>query len=186
MSSIDRSPTACLSHLCVLHTFSPRCFATFHARNQHPGNVPFSCMLGGSRGQQTSDLVSSFVVIVYQVFSNSPLLCSSPSFSLCELLLQALVDDPGVFEDLGFTADSGSSLNDPCLTFDFVVDSTAEIMGTQVCHCLAKIEYRYIFGDSFWHQHVPYIYDQIKDIWYQYILAGFFVSSQGLLCLRSR
>lgn len=45
---------------------------------------------------------------------------------------QAIVDDPDVFESQGFTGGPGSSLADPCLVFDFVVDSQAEIMGTQV------------------------------------------------------
>lgn len=45
---------------------------------------------------------------------------------------QAIVDDPEIFESLGFCG-SGSSLGATCLTFDFFVDDTAEIMGTQVC-----------------------------------------------------
>lgn len=40
---------------------------------------------------------------------------------------QALFTQPEVFESLGFT-----TLTEPCLVNDFFVDSTAEIMGTQV------------------------------------------------------
>lgn len=44
---------------------------------------------------------------------------------------QAIVDDPEVFQSLGFCG-SGSALGATCLTIDFFVDDTAEIMGTQV------------------------------------------------------
>lgn len=47
-------------------------------------------------------------------------------------VLQAIVDNPELFTSLGFTGGPGSSLTDPCLVLDFVVDSQAEIMGTQV------------------------------------------------------
>lgn len=46
---------------------------------------------------------------------------------------QALFTQPEIFQSLGFT-----TLTVPCLTFDFAIDSTAEIMGTQViieCRC---------------------------------------------------
>lgn len=49
--------------------------------------------------------------------------------------LQALVDNPSIFEDLGFIAPEGSFMADPCISQDFTVDSTAEIMGTQVSQC---------------------------------------------------
>lgn len=49
---------------------------------------------------------------------------------------QAIVDGTEIFESLGFTAGSGSSLGAPCLTFDFIVDDSAEIMGTQVSNLL--------------------------------------------------
>lgn len=45
---------------------------------------------------------------------------------------KALVDNPSIFEDLGFIAPGGSFLGEPCYSQDFTVDSTAEIMGTQV------------------------------------------------------
>lgn len=48
---------------------------------------------------------------------------------------QALVDEPSIFEDLGFIAPEGSFLGEPCIAVNFAVDSTAEIMGTQVGHC---------------------------------------------------
>lgn len=53
----------------------------------------------------------------------------SPSFALP---LQAIVDHPEIFTSLGFTGGPGISLRDPCLIVDFIVDSQAEIMGTQV------------------------------------------------------
>ena len=40
---------------------------------------------------------------------------------------------PEIFTSLGF-AGSESSLTDACLTYDFAVDSQAEIMGTQVSY----------------------------------------------------
>lgn len=46
--------------------------------------------------------------------------------------VQALVDNPSLYEDLGFTAPEGSFLADPCIRADFAVDGEAEIMGTQV------------------------------------------------------
>lgn len=58
---------------------------------------------------------------------------ASHHLALFTAFCQALVDDPEVFERLGFTGGSGSSLIDPCLSLDFFVDDTAEIMGTQVC-----------------------------------------------------
>lgn len=45
---------------------------------------------------------------------------------------QALVDEPSIFEDLGFTAGENSLLADSCVKFNFFIDDTAEIMGTQV------------------------------------------------------
>lgn len=58
---------------------------------------------------------------------------SSISLSLSLLTLgQAIVEAPEVFENLGFTG--GSSLADPCLTVDFIIDDQADIMGTQVCY----------------------------------------------------
>ncbi|CAM9756137.1 unnamed protein product [Scytosiphon promiscuus] len=48
-------------------------------------------------------------------------------------LFAALVDEPSIFEDLGFTPGEGEDglLADSCIQFDFVVDDAAEIMGTQ-------------------------------------------------------
>ncbi|CAN0244602.1 unnamed protein product [Scytosiphon promiscuus] len=48
-------------------------------------------------------------------------------------LRRALVDEPSIFEDLGFTPGEGDDglLAESCIQFDFFVDSTAEIMGTQ-------------------------------------------------------
>ncbi|CAM9275156.1 unnamed protein product [Laminaria digitata] len=43
----------------------------------------------------------------------------------------ALVDTPEVFQDLGFTGGSGSSMTEPCLSLDFFIDDTPEIVGTQ-------------------------------------------------------
>ena len=40
--------------------------------------------------------------------------------------LQARYTQPEVFESLGFT-----TLTEPCLVYDFAVDTTAEIMGTR-------------------------------------------------------
>ncbi|CAM9756068.1 unnamed protein product [Scytosiphon promiscuus] len=47
--------------------------------------------------------------------------------------VQALMDEPSIFEDLGFTLGEGEEglLAESCIQFDFFVDSTAEIMGTQ-------------------------------------------------------
>lgn len=45
---------------------------------------------------------------------------------------KSIVDRPELFEELGFSADEGLSLASPCLTYNFAVDYTAEIMGTQV------------------------------------------------------
>ena len=45
---------------------------------------------------------------------------------------QANVDNPELFEGVGITGGSGSSLSDPCLLFNFSLDVTAEVMGTQV------------------------------------------------------
>lgn len=41
-----------------------------------------------------------------------------------------MVDEPSIFEDLGFIAPEGSFLAEPCIAVNFTVDSTAEIMGT--------------------------------------------------------
>ena len=51
----------------------------------------------------------------------------SSAFPTCK----AVVTQPEIFTSLGFTG-SESSLTDPCLTYNFAVDSQAEIMGTQV------------------------------------------------------
>lgn len=48
-------------------------------------------------------------------------------FTFC----QAIVDAPEEFESLGFTG--GATLNEPCLTVDFFIDDTADIMGPEVC-----------------------------------------------------
>ena len=45
------------------------------------------------------------------------------------------MDNPSIFEDVGFFAPEGSFLADPCISLDFTVDGTAEIMGTQVSRC---------------------------------------------------
>ena len=51
---------------------------------------------------------------------------------------QSVVDDPDVWTELGFVApedkETGEALplSTPCFQSNFVVDSTAEIMGTQV------------------------------------------------------
>lgn len=42
------------------------------------------------------------------------------------------MDDPSIFEDLGFFAPEGYFMADPCIVSDFTVDHTADIMGTQV------------------------------------------------------
>lgn len=54
----------------------------------------------------------------------------SPLFVLYSY--QAIVDNPELFESVGITGGSGSSLSDPCLIYDFNIDLTAEVMGTQV------------------------------------------------------
>ncbi|CAM9971094.1 unnamed protein product [Scytosiphon promiscuus] len=48
-------------------------------------------------------------------------------------LLAALVDEPSIFEDLGFTPGEGDDglLAESCIQLDFVIDEMAEIMGTQ-------------------------------------------------------
>lgn len=45
---------------------------------------------------------------------------------------QALLDAPSIFEDLGFTPGENNLLADSCVNFNFFIDDTAEIMGTQV------------------------------------------------------
>ena len=50
----------------------------------------------------------------------------------CFRTFQSLVDNPSIFEDLGFVAPEGSFLAEPCISLNFTVDGTAEIMGTQV------------------------------------------------------
>lgn len=45
------------------------------------------------------------------------------------------MDNTSLFEDLGFVAPEGSFLSAPCISQNFSVDSTAEIMGTQVSNC---------------------------------------------------
>lgn len=51
---------------------------------------------------------------------------------LVVLFDQAIVDNPELFESVGITGGSGSSLSDPCLLYDFVLDINSEVMGTQV------------------------------------------------------
>ncbi|CAM9781267.1 unnamed protein product, partial [Ascophyllum nodosum] len=64
---------------------------------------------------------------------------TSPQLRLIDVytLFAAVVDDPSVFEKLGFSGADGASednpvpLGIPCLQFQFASDSTADIMGTQ-------------------------------------------------------
>lgn len=60
---------------------------------------------------------------------------------------QAFVDDPSMFEDLGFVTPEGSFLAEPCMRFNFTVDGTAEIMGTQVRETMlsCRLKYRHLF-----------------------------------------
>lgn len=55
----------------------------------------------------------------------------APAFSFP---IKNALDNPSIFEDLGFTVGENGLLLDPCVTGNFVVDFQAEIMGTQVEH----------------------------------------------------
>ena len=66
---------------------------------------------------------------------NVAILSATPLFPSSYSHNQAAVDNPAVFEDLGFTAGENGLLLDQCVQGNFFVDFTAEIMGTQVRCC---------------------------------------------------
>eukprot|EP00904_Undaria_pinnatifida_P002403 jgi/Undpi1/12163/HiC_scaffold_5.g01839.m1 len=77
---------------------------------------------------ETLDAVSLQVSLAAQT-----LVQAFPQVRLLDLysLSAAIVVQPEIFTDLGFTADARSALGDSCLTVDFIVDTQADIMGTQ-------------------------------------------------------
>lgn len=51
--------------------------------------------------------------------------------------IKSIIDNPEIFENMGFSepeevAGSPAALGTPCLTFNFVADEDADVMGTQV------------------------------------------------------
>eukprot|EP00752_Nemacystus_decipiens_P008408 g7518.t1 len=66
-------------------------------------------------------------------FGASQLALKYPQVKILDLfsLSSAIVDNPSIYEELGFVAPEGGILAEPCIRLDFTVDGTAEIMGTQ-------------------------------------------------------
>eukprot|EP00752_Nemacystus_decipiens_P008410 g7520.t1 len=95
-------------------------------------NIPAAKGLPLFFNTTSADFLDSFAVQAN--FGASQLALKYPQVKILDAfsLTSALVDNPSIFEDLGFIAPEGSSLAIPCMSLNFAVDSTAEIMGTQV------------------------------------------------------
>eukprot|EP00903_Cladosiphon_okamuranus_P016937 g15612.t1 len=87
--------------------------------------------LAGFNGTETAVLFDS---IAYEANLGASLLSLKyPQVKVLDVfaLTSALKDNPAVFEELGFIAPEGSFMGDPCISPDFTIDHTADIMGMQ-------------------------------------------------------
>ena len=122
----------------------PPSFTKHFRRNLLPTSI-VACVLSPScrfhSDEAIADQPQVFQHLICCTSRDRPITLKPPCFPhlFSPLSCQAIVVQPEIFTDLGFTADARSALGDSCLTVDFIVDTQADIMGAQVRHFVPSL-----------------------------------------------